>query len=376
MADVPHRPQVGHGRWSVPGDPAAGDGGPRGNAERGLCVLFATHNGARTLTRMLAAVGRLRAPQRPWRIVAVDNASTDESVAILRAAQGVLPLEVVQCPTPGKMPALILGSKIVTGDLVVFTDDDVEPDPDWLLAYEAAADQHPEAGLFGGSITPMPIDPLSPWFEASLGQRAELFAQTELGDGPVEDACAHIFGPNFMLRRPHLDLLERVGATIGPTFADGRSRRFPMGEDTLLVSLAQQDGVLARGVAGAGVGHMVRAYQTELGFMLDRAVRHGRGWAIRYAGAGRPSLRRRVKLAAIGLCGSVSLARAAAPRGPVFERLWRAHWMRGVVLGAVSGPFARSGRAREGAAREPQAHPRPAARADQADGASHANIRS
>ena len=328
------------GRLLVPREAADRNGGPAREAGRGISVLFTTHNGARTLPRMLAALGGGQQPRRPLRLVAVDNASTDESAAILADARRSLPLAVLHCPTPGKMPALMLGAQQVIGDLVVFTDDDVEPFPGWLAAYEAAADQHPEAGLFGGSITPAPIDPVSPWFEASLGQRAELFAQTELEDDLVDDPSAHIFGPNFMLRRAHLSLLERVGTVLGPTFADGSSRRFPMGEDTLLVSLAQEEGVLARGVSGARVRHMVRAYQTELHFMLDRAVRHGRGWAIRYAGAKQPSLRRRVKLLALGLAGSVSLARPAAPRAPVFERLWRAHWMRGVVLGAVRGPFA------------------------------------
>lgn len=302
----------------------------------GLTVLFATHNGAQTLPRMLAALTRTKAPRRPWRIVAVDNASTDGSAEILRGKAARLPLQVLNCPNPGKMPALIHGAGAVGGDLVVITDDDVEPDPDWLVAYEQAADEHPEAGLFGGPILPVALDPLGPWFDASVGQRAELFAYTEIGDGPI-DATTQIFGPNLMLRREHLDLLREVGTVLGPTFAGSRS--FPMGEDTLLVCRAQERAIVARGVARARVRHLVRGFQTDLDYMLERAVRHGRGWAIRYAGTRSPLLRRRLKLLLMGMAGSISFADRQVPEAAAFDRLWRAHWMRGVVLGALRGPF-------------------------------------
>jgi hypothetical protein len=303
----------------------------------GMSVVFATHNGARTLPRMLAALAALRAPKRPHRFIAVDNASTDASGNLLRAAVLPAPLEVLHCPTPGKVAAVLAGLRLVSGDLVVFTDDDVEPVADWLVAYEAAADRHPDAGLFGGPITPTPIDPVSPWFNASLRERAVLFAHTDLTDGPVEDPGAQIFGPNYMLRRRHLDLVDGGGGVLGPTFAS--CQRYPMGEDTLLMSRAHRAGVLARGVAQARVRHMVRGYQTELDFMLARAMRHGRGWAIRYAGVSSPSARRRLKLLAMGLGGCLTFTDRAAPRGEAFERLWRAYWMRGVLIGALAGPF-------------------------------------
>lgn len=305
----------------------------------GLTVLFATHNGAQTLPRMLAALAGATPPRRPWRIVAVDNASTDDSAAILQAASASgLPLQRLYCATPGKMAALIHGATAVSGDLVVITDDDVEPDTEWLTSYERAADQHPEAGLFGGPILPAAVEDVGPWFEASVRQRAELFAYTEIGDGPI-DAAAQIYGPNFMLRRQHLDLLREVGTLLGPTFDGRQNQRFPMGEDTLLAVRAQERSILARGVARARVRHQVRRFQTDLDYMLERAVRHGRGWAIRYAGVRSPSPRRRIRLLLKGLAGSVTFASRRVPEPDAFNRLWRSYWMRGVILGALEGPF-------------------------------------
>jgi GT2 family glycosyltransferase len=304
----------------------------------GMTVLFATHNGARTLPRMLAALEKLQPPRRPLRFVVVDNASTDRSGELLRAAKLPAPVEVLHSAIPGKVSSLLVGLRRVSGDLVVFTDDDVEPVPSWLVAYEQAADRHPDAGLFGGPITPQPIDPVTPWFEACGQERAVLFADTQVKDGPIEDPAAQIFGPNYMLRRRHLNLVSKVGASLGPTFA--AQGRYPMGEDTLVMLRAQSQGVRAHGVAGAEVRHMVRGHQTELDFMLSRAMRHGRGWAIRYAGVSSPSARRRLKLLAMGLAGSLTFTGRAVAQPSAFDRLWRAYWMRGVVLGAVVGPFA------------------------------------
>src|SRR5438552_3549431 len=149
---------------------------------RGIDLVFATHNGARTLPRMLAALERLYPPSRPWRVLAVDNASTDETAAILNRWAERLPLQVLSCSTPGKMPALRMAAPLTDGDLVVFTDDDVEPDPRWLRAYETAADASPQAGIFGGPINPAPVEPLEVWYELSRAHHAELFARAEVPD--------------------------------------------------------------------------------------------------------------------------------------------------------------------------------------------------
>lgn len=55
-------------------------------------ILFTTHNGARTLPRMLEALSRLSPPKRPVRILAVNNGSTDETASILAGWDGKLPL--------------------------------------------------------------------------------------------------------------------------------------------------------------------------------------------------------------------------------------------------------------------------------------------
>lgn len=306
----------------------------------GIDVIFATHSGARTLPLMLAALRRLEPPRRPWRILAVDNASTDETAALLAEAARDLPLIPLSCPEPGKMPALKIGAAQAQGDLVIFTDDDVEPDPGWLRAYEAAADAASAAvGLFGGPIRPRPMEAVSPWFEASRDYHAELFARSDEPDGPV-DAVARVFGPNFMIRREHLGVLDQVAPGLGPTFVSGKAKSFAMGEDTEIMALVMRASASATYVRAAAVNHLVRGFQTELGFMLSRAERHGRGTAIRLVEEKGRSPTRRAKIALEQAIRSLAVKGAGGPPSPAaFHAQWLARWHTGAVRGALFGPY-------------------------------------
>jgi glycosyltransferase involved in cell wall biosynthesis len=119
-----------------------------------ISVLIATFNGADTLPRTLDALAHLDAPPGGWRLIVVDNGSTDEAPAILRAWAGRLPLLLLREPVRGKSRALNLGLDHCDDDLIVLTDDDVLPSPKWLVAYHAAATAHPAMDVFNGPIKP------------------------------------------------------------------------------------------------------------------------------------------------------------------------------------------------------------------------------
>jgi glycosyltransferase involved in cell wall biosynthesis len=104
-----------------------------------ISVVLASHNGAATLPLTLAALRDVVLPEGGVEIIAVDNASSDQTRDLLEAAREVLPLVVVCEPRQGKSFALNRALESVRGDLVVFTDDDVLPVPGWLQAYAAGA---------------------------------------------------------------------------------------------------------------------------------------------------------------------------------------------------------------------------------------------
>ena len=313
--------------------------------KRQIDILFATHNGQKTLPRMLHALSELNAPTRPWRIVTVDNASTDGTAKILEDGEARLPLKRLFCPKPGKAAAQIFALPHLQGDLIVLTDDDIIPDPDWLVALEAAADAHPEADIFGGAIEPAPIEPVTDWYAASATYRSDLFGLTTAKPGPVNGADT-IFGPNMMLRHTQVTAAFSRPSVLGPTFVQkGRRRVFPMGDESEMIAALERAGAAAYFAPGARVQHMVRRFQTELDFMLQRAQNHGRGVALRAIQHPR-NWRKRTQIAASSLLHalwmwpSAVLVSRSSPAAAVFDRLHGFSWHIGRAKGALFGPFA------------------------------------
>ncbi len=57
-----------------------------------ISVLMATHNGADTIGRTLAAMSELEAPADGWKLVIVNNGSTDDTEAHILKWRERLPL--------------------------------------------------------------------------------------------------------------------------------------------------------------------------------------------------------------------------------------------------------------------------------------------
>ena len=131
-----------------------------------ITVLMATHNGAQTLTEVLDAYCKLESPKGGWKLILVDNGSTDSTPEIVSSFGRRLPLTCISEPMRGKNIALNTGLRSVTGDLVVLTDDDVLPHSDWLRQMRIATDRHPSFFIFGGAILPKWQAPPEPWLLA------------------------------------------------------------------------------------------------------------------------------------------------------------------------------------------------------------------
>lgn len=239
-------------------------------------LIFATYNGAATLPLMLDALTRIEPPEGGWRVIAVDNRSDDDSPAILESYRDRLPLDILQEPAPGKNRALNaalaeLGSAVDGSDIVVFTDDDILPEPDWLRRLQAAARAHPEAYLFGGAIGPAWMAPPPDWLKAIGHEYGMLYARTSHPGGPC--AAGDIWGPNMAVRPHVFSAGYRFSEKVGP---DG-TETYAMGSETEFLERVERAGFAARFVHEARVGHLVRPFQMERAWILRRARRAGRG---------------------------------------------------------------------------------------------------
>ena len=290
-------------------------------ARRGLAVVLATHNGAGTLETVLEGYARVRDPGVPWRLIAVDNASSDRTPELLRATRCRLPLEIVEEAALGKNRALNTALARLDGsaDFVVFTDDDAVPDADFLTAWCEARGARPEADLFAGTIVPRFQEPPPRWLMGFSGHFGELYAQnTAPQDGAT--AADRIFGPNMGFRGSIFDEGFRFDERIGPKSGVAL---YPMGAETeFCVRVAREARAAAWFATAACVHHLVRPWQMTPEFVHARAYRHGRGVAARtYASGTAPHLSARsaAKHALLGMG-----ARLGSP-----SLRWQYHWNRG-----------------------------------------------
>jgi glycosyltransferase involved in cell wall biosynthesis len=233
-------------------------------------VLLATYNGGRTIGRMLAALEGVVGHRRQLEIVVVDNGSTDGTPDIVRSFEPRLPVRYLYCAKRGKNRALNHGLGAVRGDLVVLTDDDVLPLPDWLQAFETLAAEHPEVDVFGGRIVPEWPAPPPAWIVRHVPSNVVFSVHPDT----VPEGCetpGTIWGGNMMVRAHVFQSGLRFDESMGPTRGS-----YAMGGETEFNARAAAAGYRLRFSNRPVVRHIIRERQFDRKWILRRARRYGR----------------------------------------------------------------------------------------------------
>jgi glycosyltransferase involved in cell wall biosynthesis len=240
---------------------------------RMLTVLLATRNRARILSEVLESFCLLQAPASGWKLVIVDNGSTDHTPTVVTSFVGRLPLHFVVEPTLGKNVALNTGLELLEGDLTVLTDDDVFPRSDWLVQLRRVADAQSAYSIFGGVIVPRWEVSPPRWVEwLDLGPIFTVTSPSmKEGELPPQ-LVTWVQGPNMAIRSDIFRAGTRFDTTIGP-----RGTNYAMGSESELLLRLSKQGHQAWHVQSAIVEHFVRKEQLEKHWVLQRAIRWGRG---------------------------------------------------------------------------------------------------
>jgi len=298
-----------------------------------LTVVFATRNRADILARVLPAFSRLAAPSGGWKLVVIDNGSTDATPALLRSWSDRLPLWALTEQSAGKNRALNAALAHLEGDLAVWTDDDVIPATDWLLRLHDAAEAHPEATMFGGTVEVDWPGPVPAWLTADAVDLSVLYARNLRPSGPCDHTA--IYGPCMAVRRQVFDGGLRFSEAVGP---DASRRFYPMGGETELLRRLNAAGHRGWFVAEARVRHIVRPEQLEEAWILERAYRYGLGEGRQYLGRlGVPGL----ALRALAFNAAALVLRHGPPSPPRIRALYRARCVAGALAGALATPASR-----------------------------------
>jgi glycosyltransferase involved in cell wall biosynthesis len=232
-----------------------------------ITVIFASFNGEDTLTLMLDAFLSINPPEGGWNIVAVDNASTDRTKEILLYYSDILPITYLYQPKQGKSYALNMGIEHADGELVVFTDDDIIPDRDWLVELSRYANENPEYHLFPGRIELYWKVSPPQWILDNVPLNI-CYAKLNHQEGP----CGWQFaaGPNISVRKSVLDKGFRFNASLGPA-----GNKYAMGEDSSFVNDLFANGYVSFFCSKAIVNHIIDEKQYDRRWVLKRSARYG-----------------------------------------------------------------------------------------------------
>jgi len=219
--------------------------------------VLPTYRRPQQLRRCLEALSRLDYSRERFEVLVVDDGSGESPEPIVAELRGIISARLIQQNHAGPARARNRGAAEASGRFLAFTDDDCEPEPGWLRAFEVALQGEPRA-LVGGTTVNLLVDHrCSQASQTLIDFIYEYFSQNP--DGPV------FFTSNNLAAER--DAFMEVG---------GFDPSFPLAaaEDRDLCDRWRASGRPMRCAADARVGH---AHELYLGSFLRQHFHYGRG---------------------------------------------------------------------------------------------------
>lgn len=219
-------------------------------------VIVCTYNRAESLRdTLLALKAQHVAAGRSWEVIVVDNNSQDHTRLVIEDFQRQWPLLRSEFESQqGLSHARNRGIAQALGDVLLFTDDDVLPEPEWLEVTLAGLEAH-HADACGGYIAPIwevpPPDWLTERFYGFLAVRTERSDEYD-----ITSASQAPFGANMAFRR---EVFQKVGG-----FDTNRGRKgevLASGEDGELFERILAAGLKAVFLGQSRVHHKVESFR-------------------------------------------------------------------------------------------------------------------
>lgn len=173
-------------------------------------VVIATYNRSALLAETLRSLAEHVQNVDGLEVIVVNNNSKDDTTAVATSYENSLPrfrllLELNQ----GLSFARNRGVSEANGDVVIFLDDDVELETNWLKELLAPF-RDPEVAVSGGKVMPFGMQAFPEWLPREYGYLASVF-------DPSDSVCevAKVMGANFAVRRQVFDEVGLFDVKLG-----------------------------------------------------------------------------------------------------------------------------------------------------------------
>ncbi len=243
-----------------------------------VTVAIPTYNRAELLRQTLAGIARQEFPSSQFEVLVIDNNSRDHTREVVAAFAAARPaprylLETKQGLDHGRNRAIAEGR----GDIIVFADDDILVEPDWLsqlIAPFAAAHGH-KVGAVGGEVIPIFPDGLPPWVAE---WHSPLTFRPDAGPLPAQQSP---MGANMAFP-------AWVFAKLGPfhTALDRSGKNLFGGGDTEMIRRVRAAGFEVWFAPAAKIRHQMPASRTTFRYATRHAFDSARSRVVERASQG------------------------------------------------------------------------------------------
>lgn len=241
-----------------------------------LSIIISTWNNADRLAKTLANLTSCTIPGGlEWEIVLVKNNCTDHTTEVAERFAASLPLVIVDEPRQGLSRARNSGLRAATGQLALFTDDDVRPYEGWICTYWQNFKIMGPGYLFGGPVeSEFEVPPrlggyinyAPPSVKGfSLGETARELTEHESPFISANWGCS-------------LDRIIKVGGFDETMGLNAVSNRITVGEESDLMKRLHDEGLRPWYLPDAGVFHFVPKEKAKKKHIVRRWRASMYGW--------------------------------------------------------------------------------------------------
>lgn len=233
-------------------------------------VVICTHNRAGVLRDALASVARLEPPDGGGEVVVVDNASADDTPAVLEAAGAAmrLPYRVVRESTLGLSAARNRAVAESRGEVIAFLDDDAVCETDWLVRLLDVYEAHPDAECVGGRVLLRWVQPPPPWWDPAMDHH---LSAVDYGEQVVRlHYPTYPYGANISYRRR----VFARGLMFDPRLGR-RGKALGAGEELALGLAIEAAGGSVYYTPHARVWHLADRSRTDPAHLFRKSYQHG-----------------------------------------------------------------------------------------------------